>query len=140
MSEKPADLISFEEHGRITVATVLASSVLSAGNVHVFGSTLVEYVNQNPQLNLLVNFGQVDYLSSAVLTELLRVKKAADETNSRLRLTAVAPTILEIFQITNLDKVFTIHSDGIEADIKRFNRAIEIEAQEAAWEATQNMP
>ena len=140
MPEQPSDLIEFSEHGRITVATVLASSVLSAGNVHIFGSTLVDYVTAHPKVNLLVNFGQVDYLSSAVLTELLRVKKATDETESRLRLTAVSPTILEIFQITNLDKIFTIHSDGIEADIKRFNRAIEIEAQESAWEATQKQP
>ena len=134
MSGKREALLEFEEHGGIHVGTILSSSVLNPANVIEFGREVLEFVNGHPGVNLLLNFENVDYLSSAVLTELLKVKKAIDETRGRLRLCAVSPVIQEVFEITNLNTVFTIHPDGVSASIRRFERAIEVAAQEEAWE------
>jgi anti-sigma B factor antagonist len=126
-------LIDYAQHGRITVATVRTSSVLSALNVQDFGNEILTYIRAHGGINLLLDFSHVDYLSSAVLTELLRVNKAIQESGGRLRLCGISPAILEVFEITNLDKLFSLHSDSLENCIRRFERAIDVEASEAAW-------
>lgn len=128
-------LIDYTQLGRITVATIRASSVLSALNVVEFGNELLARVRANAGINLLLNFEHVDYLSSAVLTELLRVNRAVQEARGRLRLCGISPTIREIFEITNLDKLFSIHEDDLENSVKRFERSLDIEAEEAAWKS-----
>lgn len=134
MGGKKATLVDFKESGRITIGTVRASSVLSAINVAEFGREVLHFVEKNPRLNLLLSLEHVDYLSSAVLTELLRINKAVQEQNGQLRICAIAPTIREIFQITNLDKLFVLSDEDADSNVKRFERAIEIAAQEAAWQ------
>lgn len=133
MAEAEGPLIEFQVRGRITLGTVRSSSVLSMINVAKFGQDVLAYVHAHPRVNLLLNFEHVDYLSSAVLTELLKVKNAIDAVQGTLRLCAVSPVIHKAFEITNLDKVFVIHSDRAENDIKRFERALDIAAQDAAW-------
>ena len=126
-------LIEFQVRGRVTLGTVRSSSVLSARNVAKFGEDVLAYVNAHGGLNLLLNFENVDYLSSAVLTELLRIKAAVEQVKGNLRLCAVSPLIHKAFEITNLDKVFVIHGDSAEQDIKRYERALNVAAQEANW-------
>jgi anti-anti-sigma factor len=133
MNDEREPLVIFNQQGRIHVGTVCASRVLKSINIAEFGNEVLDYVRSNPGLNLLLNFESVDYLSSAVLTELLRINQAMEQVRGRLRLCAVSPTIQEIFQITRLDSVFSIHGESIALDIRRFERAIEIEEEEALW-------
>lgn len=134
MTSKRQELLSFEEQGRIWVGTIRANSVLSASNVSEFGAEVLAFVAEHPGVNLLLNFEHVDYLSSAVLTELLRVNKAIQDSQGSLRLCAVAPVIREVFEITNLDQIFVIHSDDVETDLARFKRSLEIAEREKAWD------
>src|SRR5690606_7341007 len=118
--------MEFEDQGLVKVGTIRASSVLGAGNVAEFGNEVLAYIAEHPGVNLILNFEHVGYLSSAVLNELLRINKAIQASKGNLRLCGMSPVILEVFQITNLDRLFTIHSDGLEADIKRFKRSLEV--------------
>jgi len=134
VSEDSNQILDFVEYGRIVVGTIRTSSVLSAINVAEFGNEVVAYVEARPGINLLLNFEHVDYLSSAVLTELLRINKAIEGVGGKLRLCSVSKVILEVFQITNLDKMFTIFDEDLDGGLRRFQRALEIQAQEAAWD------
>lgn len=133
MSEAGDQIVDFTEDGQVVVGTIRTSSVLSAINVAEFGNEVVSFVEARPAVNLLLNFEHVDYLSSAVLTELLRVNKAIETVGGKLRLCSVSKVILEVFQITNLDKMFTIFDEDLEGGLRRFQRALAIQAQEAAW-------
>lgn len=133
MSNSAEPLVVFNQQGRIHVGTVCSDRVLNTINIAEFGNEVCDYVAANPGLNLLLDFESVDYLSSAVLTELLRVKQAVERGHGRLRLCAVSATIREIFEITRLDTVFSIHGEGLVMDIKRFERSIEIEEEDAQW-------
>jgi len=134
MTGSKEPLLDFEVSGRVTVATIRTSSVLSATNVADFGAELVDYVGKHPGVALIINFEHVDYLSSAVLTELLRINKVINEVKGRLHLCAVSKTIREIFTITNLDRVFVLHEDSKEAGVRRMERSLAVAASEAAWE------
>jgi len=133
MSSNRKELLTFEEKGRIWVGTIRANSVLSAANVSEFGAEVLAFVAKHPGVNLILNFENVDYLSSAVLTELLRINKAIEDGAGHLRLCAISPVIHEVFEITNLDKIFIIHSDDVATDLARFERSLDIEAEDKAW-------
>lgn len=125
-------LVEFSERGVITVGEIHAGSVLDAMNVSQFGADVASYVKRNPGLKLLLDFHRVEYLSSAVLTELLRINQTCKEVGGDLRLCALNTDIHKVFEITNLDKLFTIYGPADDAVIK-FARSLAIEAQEEAW-------
>ncbi len=133
MSEAHDRIVDFEVQGKIVVGTIRTTSVLSAINVAEFGNEVVAKIEGNTGVNLLLNFENVDYLSSAVLTELLRINKAILEAHGQLRLCGVSKVILEIFQITNLDKMFAIYHDDVTGGVRRFVRSLEVAAEDAAW-------
>ena len=125
-------LVRFEQKGTITIGVVHAASVLDAMNVNQFGESLLAHVKQHPGIKLLLDFSRVDYLSSAVLTELLKVDQACKETSGHLRLCSLNPDIRKVFEITNLDKHFVIYKDA-ERGVANFLRSLEVEASEEAW-------
>lgn len=127
-------MVHFVEEGNITVGTLYKYSVLTAANITELGNQLVGHSRKNPGINLLLDFSHVEYISSMVLTELLRLRKTIEMVDGSLRLCGVGPTVMEVFEITNLKGEFVIHSDGIDKDLDRFKRSLELAAQEAKWD------
>ncbi|MFO7973104.1 MAG: STAS domain-containing protein [Candidatus Hydrogenedentota bacterium] len=127
-----APLVTFETVDNITVGHIGAASVLDAVNVTQFGNEVLEFVKKHPGINLMLNFANVDYLSSAVLTELLRINQAVQDARGNLRLCGLKNEVRKVFEITNLDKIFTIYGDYQQA-LKRFERSLDVAEQESAW-------
>jgi anti-sigma B factor antagonist len=130
MTEEP--LLTFEAKGPVTLGRIRAASVLDAMNVTRFGAELLAFVQQHPGVHLLLDFEEVDYLSSAVLTELLRINKAVETSGGDFRLCSLNKDIMKVFEITNLDQLFVIYGDAKDA-VKKFQRSLQIEAEDDAW-------
>ena len=130
MNDTP--LVTFETVDNITVGRVGAASVLDAVNVTQFGNEVLEFVKGRPGVNVMLDFANVDYLSSAVLTELLRVNEAVQQQRGNLRLCGLKGDVRKVFEITNLDKVFTIYGAYQQA-LKRFERSLDVAEQEDSW-------
>ena len=64
---------------------------------------------------LLIDLEAVEFLSSSVLGKLIRLYKRARQAGGRVRLCSIRPSIREVFEITQLDKVFEIYPDADEA-------------------------
>lgn len=126
-------LVHFELRDDIHVGTLQSSKVVNPLNINAFSNDVLAYVQRHPRLVLILNFEFVDYLSSSVISELLRIRKAVESVEGELRLCGISPMIKEVFEITNLTSMFTIHPDGVDADIKRYRRMKEVQAQENAW-------
>jgi anti-sigma B factor antagonist len=126
-------LVAFEQQGRVTVATIRAASVLDALNVTEFGRQVLDYIKDKPALHLLLNFRNVKYLSSAALTELLRINESIGDAKGTLRLMGLNAEIQEVFRITNLDKVFVIYEGELPFTLRKYERSLAIAAQEQAW-------
>ena len=129
---KGEQLVRFEENQGIVVGHIGAASVLDAANVDQFGAEVIGHVKGQPRLSLLLDFGEVDYLSSAVLTELIRINETLAESQGNLRLCGLNKDIRKVFEITNLDKLFIIY-DTVPEGIKRFLRSLEVAAEEETW-------
>jgi anti-sigma B factor antagonist len=63
----------------------------------------------------LLNFTDVEFLSSAALGKLITLDRKVKAAKGRLKMSNIRPEIFEVFQITKLNKVFDIRSDEAEA-------------------------
>ena len=72
-------------------------------------------IEQAPTPNIVLDFVNVRFLSSAVLGLLIRISKKVYQKNGKLRLCSIYPKIFEVFKITRLDKVFDIYQSRADA-------------------------
>ena len=64
---------------------------------------------------ILLDFHRVDHLSSAALGMLINVNNRVKQQNGQLRLSNIKPQIMEVFEITKLNKLFKILPTRAEA-------------------------
>ena len=64
---------------------------------------------------LVITFQDVQWMPDAMVGALVLLDKAAREQAVDLRLANISPSILEVFKITKLDKVFKIGGDDPDA-------------------------
>ena len=91
------------------------SRILDDTNINRIGEELFQVVEDNEHVKIVLDFGNVDYLSSAVLGKLVALHKKVAKATGTLILCNIKPSIMEIFKITKLVKVFSIHETLDEA-------------------------
>lgn len=80
---------------------------------------LVALIDDAHGVKMLLDFENVEHLSSAALGMLITLKKRTDESKGQLRLAKISPQIFEVFKITRLDKLFDIR-DTVEDAMASF--------------------
>ena len=72
-------------------------------------------MEQDNRRSIVLNFTNVEFLSSAALGKLITLDRKVKAHQGRLKLSNIRPEILEVFQITKLNKVFDIRGEEAEA-------------------------
>jgi len=103
--------ISVEYTENATIMTFTDERILEERDIQALQESVMSVVEQAEQINLVLDFRNVRFLSSAVLGLLIRVSKKVYERQGKLRLCNIDPKIYEIFRITRLTKVFDICKD-----------------------------
>ena len=104
-----------EPQGDVTVVNFVEKKILDELNIKEIGDELMELVEQHKKEKILINFENVEYLSSAALGKLITLNKKMQSRNGQLKLCEIAPSIYEIFKITKLNKFFEIHESEADA-------------------------
>jgi anti-anti-sigma factor len=116
--------VSFESRGDAEVGTILGSDVVEASRVGEFGKYLMQYVAEHPGIRLMLNFNQVEYMSSSTLTELIRVKEAIEKSGGQFGICGLRRDVRRVFQVTNLERHMNVHPDeDVASAIERFGGA-----------------
>lgn len=105
------------EHRRIqvqqvddaTVVRFVDRKILDETNIQEIGQELFDLVEEEGAANLVLNFDNVEYLSSAALGKLITLNKKVKSADGALKLSAIKPQIFEVFVITKLNKLFDIY-------------------------------
>src|SRR5713101_7214094 len=97
-----------EEIGDVTVVSFMDRKILDEQNIQVIGEQLFSLVDEAGRRKILLNFGNVEYLSSAALAKLITLNKKLQQAGGRLVLCNIDPQIYEVFEITKLNKFFKI--------------------------------
>jgi anti-sigma B factor antagonist len=100
--------LSIEHSLDETFVTINQSKLLDDACIKEMQTTLLDIVETGKHDKLLLNFSEVEFLSSSFLGTLVKVHKRIREKNGELTLTNIAPKILKVFKITQLDKVLNI--------------------------------
>jgi anti-sigma B factor antagonist len=103
--------VSVEYGEEATIITFTDEKILEERDIVELQESLMGVIEQAEKINLVLDFANVKFLSSAVLGLLIRVSKKVYEQNGRLRLCNISPRIYEIFKITRLTKIFDIYPD-----------------------------
>jgi anti-sigma B factor antagonist len=101
--------------GNTTVVKLAGPRITDQVYVTELGDELVAVAEAAAPPDVLIDLNDVEFLSSSVLGKLIRLLKRIREKNGRLRLCSIRPSILEVFEITQLHKVFEIYPDADEA-------------------------
>jgi anti-sigma B factor antagonist len=94
----------------ITVVTFTERALVNEQLVHEVGQEL-RLIGEPALLKVLVNFVGVEFLSSALLTELLRLARRIGLVGGQMKLCCVAPDLTEVFRVTGFDRIFEIHDE-----------------------------
>ncbi|HTN75877.1 MAG TPA: STAS domain-containing protein [Pirellulaceae bacterium] len=103
------------EVGSVTVVRFVDRKILDAANIQELGEELFGLVETDNRRNLLLNFSNVEFMSSAALNKLIVLNKKVQGAGGKLRLSNLRPEILDVFVITRLNTVFDIKSDEADA-------------------------
>ena len=103
--------LEVEDLGDVTVVSFTDRKILDEQNIQVIGEQLFSLVDESGRKKLLLNFGNVEYMSSAALGKLITLNKKVQAAGGRLVLCNIDPQIYEVFEITKLDKFFKIHKE-----------------------------
>ncbi len=114
-------LLEFTQTGPVTIGTIVNTSVLDGSNVDAFGRESLAYAETHAGMHILIDFENIRYISSAALTELLRLHHYLLQSSGSVHLCNLNSDIRNVFRITSLDKLFVIHTaDSTDAAAQRF--------------------
>ncbi|MDA0836031.1 MAG: STAS domain-containing protein [Planctomycetota bacterium] len=100
--------LDIDEVGDVTVAKFVDKKILDETNIQIIGNQLFGLVDEDGRTKIVLDFTNVEYLSSAALGKLITMDKKVKKVKGKLRLCCIRPEIYEVFAITKLNKLFDI--------------------------------
>ena len=89
--------------------------ILEELSIREIEDQLFDLVRGDEPVKLLLNFKNVEHLSSAALGMLINLEKEVSRNSGKLMLSNIHPQIYEVFKITRLNKMFEIHETAAQA-------------------------
>jgi len=100
--------VSVTSQKDIRVVEFTNNKILDEGNISHIEGTLVTLIGEVAKPKLLLDFANVEHLSSAALGMLIKVNNLIRQKDGQLRLANIKPQIFEVFVITKLNKLLKI--------------------------------
>jgi anti-sigma B factor antagonist len=107
--------IKVSESGPVTVVTFNDSKIIDESEIQELGQELYDLVERDNRKKIVLNFANVEFLSSAALGKLIGFDKRVKQHAAELILSNIRPEIYEVFAITKLTKLFDIKDDEADA-------------------------
>jgi anti-sigma B factor antagonist len=107
--------LNVTDHKDVKVVDFIESKILDEANIAEIGQALTALVEAKDRPKILLDFAKVDHLSSAALGMLINVNNRIKQQSGQLRLSNIRPQIMEVFEITKLNKLFKILPTRAEA-------------------------
>jgi anti-sigma B factor antagonist len=115
--------VEYKKYGEIAIAFVHSERIIGTGDVSKFGDEIIRFLEKRPDSHLLLNFEKVDFMSTAMLTELLRINDVVRTQRGSLRVCGLREEMKQVFEVTKLDTIFRIEKDCTEC-AKRYNKEV----------------
>ena len=111
MTAKESRLVVREEDNIVKVS-FLDRNILEEAYIQQIGDEISSLIEESTNPKILLNFANVEHLSSAALGTLITINNKVRQKGGQLRLSNIDPQIYEVFVITKLNKLFQIHEEA----------------------------
>ncbi len=103
--------LEVSEVGDVTVVRFADRKILDEASIQELGAELFRLVEEDHRKKILLNFTNVDFLSSAALGKLITLDKKVKANSGKLKLSNIRPEIYDVFAITRLNRLLDIKDD-----------------------------
>ena len=107
--------VTVSEQKDVKIVDFLENKILDEANITEIGQQLIALAEAADRPKIVLDFSNVDHLSSAALGMLINVNNRVKQQNGQLRLANIKPAIMEVFEITKLNKLFKITKNRVDA-------------------------
>jgi anti-sigma B factor antagonist len=107
--------IKVSDSGDVTVVSFLVQKILNEEYIKGLGEELLALVEREDRRKVVLDFSNVEYLSSAALGKCISLQFLLWRVGGGLALCRIDPQIAEVFEIQKLDKFFRIFDTPEEA-------------------------
>lgn len=91
----------------VTVVGIPNGCMLDGESIQKVGTKLFDLVEKEHKSKLLIDFADIRFMSSQALGILLTLRRKAEKGGAAIVLTGISEKLMRVFEITNLDKMFT---------------------------------
>ena len=106
--EQEQEKILIESGMDVTIVTFSEERIVDEEQIRELQESFKSIIEKNQDKELILNFANVKFMTSALLGLLVRVHKKVCELGGRLRLSNLDPNLRKVFEITQLTKIFEI--------------------------------
>lgn len=103
--------LEVSEVGDVTVVRFADRKILDEASIQELGAELFRLVEEDHRQKILLNFTNVDFLSSAALGKLITLDRKVKANSGKLKLSNIRPEIYDVFAITKLNRLLDIKDD-----------------------------
>lgn len=103
--------LTLVEAGEIIVVRLTDKHILDELVIRGLGEAIDDVLDQHPSPHLVIDFIDVEHLSSSALGLLITLNSRLADRSGSLSLVRIADSIQEVFRITRLDRVLQCHDD-----------------------------
>jgi len=108
-------LLQVEQVGDVTVVRFTRRTILEATAIEAVGQRLFELVQNEGRRRVVLNFTQVESLTSAMLGKFMTLFREVQAAGGRLAFCNVDPFLLQIFKICHVTDLIPIYGTESEA-------------------------
>jgi anti-anti-sigma factor len=101
--------------GEVALVRFVDRKIIDPVVIQELADELLALVEKEQRKNVLLNFADVEFFSSAVLNKLILLEKKVKPGGGKLALCNLKPEIFEVFAVTRLTQLFSIKRTEQEA-------------------------
>ena len=116
MCASPSRWFESEDIGNVTIVRLIGAKTLDEQTSRAIGAELSDVADKMAGRKLVLNFVDVEYLSSGALGVLLTLNRKMRDVGGKLILVNIDPKLYEVLEVTKLNKLLNITDDPAEID------------------------
>jgi anti-sigma B factor antagonist len=104
--------LQFGKKGDILMVAFKDKKILDDTALDEIRNEMSQVIGKATGPDLLLDFANVEFMSSAMLGLLGQLHRKISTGHGRLKMCSIRPEIFQVFKLTSLDKLFSIHKDA----------------------------
>ena len=105
------ECLDLENLQKVAIVKFKDPKVMDPERIEQMGAELLSLLDDEDNEDLVVNFENVSFFSSAAINKLIVLEKHVRARGGEIRLTNLRPEVRDLFSYTHLDQVFQIRDD-----------------------------